>query len=195
MSGTLIDESIRRIKIDTTDIFLENLGPGRGKIIIADPYGGSYSYFWGSMGKTIEEFILGMDFGYFHKNVNPHDDGDFNGKKTVRNIRKTLREDFSYDLPWYEHMEAQKELREKLRELEQCENDYEFVDCAGSLAGNLDLFDIDSTFDRNNFRESVGRLMDEPWYYIEKGPSRNTLFLTALFPKLKNAIKKELKKK
>lgn len=183
---------IKRLKIGTTDIFLENLGPGKGKIIIADPYGGNYSNFWGSMGGTIEEFICSINFGYFDNKVNPYDRGVFDGKASVTNIRRFIREEYSYDLPWYENMEAQKELRAKLRELESCESGDWFVTKCERLADDLDLYDMDYK-DAESFRGLIRNLMSEPWHYIGTRPSSETLFLKKLFPKLQKRLKKDLK--
>lgn len=195
MSEITEETALRRLKIGTTDIFLENLGPGKGKIIISDPYDGSYSTFWGSMGETIEEFILDLEFGYFHSNVNPHDDGVFDGKKTVTNFRKAIREEFTYELAWYKHLETQKELRKQLKSLESCDNQYDFFDAARTFADELDVSDIECKFDKEEFVLAIQELFSEPWHYFEMGPSRETRFLKKLFPELKKAIKKDLKKK
>lgn len=68
--------------IDPVTVYLEDLGPGRGKITI-ECFGQSWSSFWPAMGKTttITEFFLRCDEHYLMKNLSriPEEIDDFTG--------------------------------------------------------------------------------------------------------------------
>lgn len=43
-------EEIKKIKLKHVDVYLENFDYGQGKITLTNPYRGSFSHYWGSMG-------------------------------------------------------------------------------------------------------------------------------------------------
>jgi len=135
---------IEVIKIDDTDIILQDEGDGRGKITISNSWGYNYSHFWGSMGGSLKEFLLRINEGYFIDKLSDFDDrGVFDGKATMTAVRKHIREEMSYELPWYKYMSAQKELREKFKEMERIEDENSFVDAMSSLESSLIVWDLD----------------------------------------------------
>lgn len=175
------------IKIDDTDIILQDEGNGRGKITISNVWGYNYSHFWGAMGMPLKEFLLSINESYFiDKLSSPFDRGVFDGKGTIRNVRKFIRTDF--EIPWYQHMSAQKELREFLKDMESIESENEFVDKMSNISDDLSLFNL-SREDEKEFRDALKSLEIEPWRFIETGPSHEYLFLKKLFPKLQKKIK------
>ncbi|AGO47542.1 hypothetical protein Phi4:1_gp009 [Cellulophaga phage phi4:1] len=180
------------IKIDNTDIFLEDLGEGRGKIIIANTQGYNFSYFWGSMGSNLKDFLLRINESYFLGKLSSSSQGNFSGKKTVTAIRKTLREDFFEDLPWYKNLEAQKELREKLKHLEGCDEPNSFIYECRSISETY--WDIDDKWECHSFTKSVDSLLEEPWHYFQYTESNEQIFLKKIFKELKKIIKKDGKK-
>lgn len=186
------EPTLTTLKIGKTDVFLSDYESGHGKITISNTDYGSYTYYWGAMGDDLASFLLRINESYFSMKLNPHDSGDFSGKLSVRNIRKRLREDFSYELPWYKHLEAQKELREALKSLETAYSGEDFVNRAYALPKTLYCHELDRS-DREEFISDVTALMEEPWHYITSSTSNSTLFLQNLLPKIQKEIKKRRK--
>lgn len=172
------------LKIDSTEIILQNYEKGQGKIIISDLYHGSYSFYWGSMGdSTIEIFLKRINSDYFagklcnEKNI-------FSGKNTARNIRKWIREEMSIDLPWYRFMSAQKELREKIKELDYCDNQYQAMYLIENLHDSLDCFDLDY-IEEKEFRKIIeDNFTQEVWNLFGTETSSEYKFLKKLHKKL-----------
>ena len=52
-----VKTSIKHLRIENTDIFLEDISEGKGKITVSDTWEYNYSYYWGAMGGNISEFI------------------------------------------------------------------------------------------------------------------------------------------
>lgn len=50
-------------RLDPITVFLEDLGPNRGKMII-ECYGRSWSAYWGGMGGTLDEFLRSVSADY-----------------------------------------------------------------------------------------------------------------------------------
>ena len=178
-------------KIEDTEIILQNYEFGQGKIIISNTYGYNFSTYWGSMRSSIEDFLLSINEGYFiTKLSDPTDNGVFDPIGTVRNIRKYIREECKYDLPWYKHLEFQKSLRDELKEIERfCENEYEFVDYCQKFPNRLDYSSLDR-YDECEVKSLIDSIFkQEPWNFIEKCDSQKTKFLKKLFPKIKKHLK------
>ena len=180
-------------KIGETDIILEDYGDGKGKIIIANTWGYNYSYYWGSMGSSLKEFLCSINMYYFtNKLSDPSDNGVFSAEKSVSNFRKYLKTEFKYDLPWYKWPEAQKSLREELKNIEECESEESFVYNMNKLYLNIDYSSLDR-YDEEEFIDIIKSACNEPWCFIEKKDSNKTIFLKRLFPKLQKELKKQLK--
>lgn len=176
------------LKIGSTDIFLDDQGHGKGKITISDGWMGAYNYFWGAMGGSLEDFLLSINTSYFVDKLCrlPY---QFDGKLSARNIRKHIRTELAYELPYWKFMDAQKELREKIKELENCESANEFVDACCRLPDNL--LCIDLSYDEE--KEFKGIIRDtftsEPWHFIEESESREAIWLADLHSKIKAELK------
>lgn len=181
---------MNKIQIDNTDIFLENIEFGKGKITISNTYGYNFSHYWGSMGNSLEDFLLRIDSGYFIGKLCSNSQGDFSGKRTVKNIRKVLREEFSYEIPWYKNMEAMKELRKKLKNLETCSSENEFFFEVSYITKYDWFLYIDDRYDAREFKNNIESLFSEVHYYFEYEDSREIVFLKDIFKKLQKHIRK-----
>lgn len=182
---------MEKYRIDEADIILEDLGEGKGKIIIAAAYGYNFSYYWGSMGSSLKEFLCSINVGYFiNKLSDPNDNGVFDGKASVANIRKYIKDDLKYDLPFYKYMEAQKSLRELLKEAEACETQHEFVDAISNIPKSVDTISL-NRYDTKEFEEIIESLCSEPWNFISTKDSDKSIFLRRLFPKLQKELRKK----
>jgi len=190
-----VSGSVCRLKIETTDVFLEDFGEGKGKITLSDTYGHNYSMFWGAMGGSLSDFILRINSDYFaDKLLGSTSMQVFDAKKTFREIRKFIREEL--DLPWYKHLDFQKDLREKIKQFEErCiefESDRYFVDCfSQNIQDGPDFSLIENRWEResveNNFKG-----ISEPWNFIQTRESENTKWLKKIHNLLKRKLSKDL---
>ena len=56
-------------RLDPVGVFLENYGPGQGRITIIC-YGQAWTSFWGGMGdRTVEQFVASCNDGYLMDNL------------------------------------------------------------------------------------------------------------------------------
>ena len=182
---------MRRIVIDSSDIFLDDLGDGKGKITISNTYGYNFSYYWGCMGCSLREFLLSVNSDYFIRKLAPNPEV-YCPVKTAKSVRRHVRKDLSYELPWYKHMEFQKGLREWIKGIEDTSTEYEFVDYCYNILNDyrIDIYSVDRQ-DRADVESLLKSVFEtEPWYFIEKTDSGEAIFLSKLFVKLKKVLKK-----
>ena len=181
-----MENNLEKFYIGETKIILDDLGEGRGSLTISDGYN-AYDYFWGSMGGTLNGFILRINNGYFAGKMLGHRDNyEFDAKISLRNVRAQLKE----DLPWYEYMSAQKELREELRNLKYCLSKEEFVNELSDLHHNLMCYDL-NRYEEVEFLDIIRNgICCEPWHLLGTKPSHEYNFLANLLPKLQKHIKK-----
>lgn len=178
------------IRIDETEIFLDDKGDGKGKITISNTYGYNFSYFWGAMGKPLKDFLLSINEDYFVNKL-ANEPLAFDAKLTAKEVRKYIRVDLSYDLPWYKYMEFQKGLREWIKGIEQVESEHTFVDyCYGIMNDyRINLYELDR-WEQEEVRGILeNTFKQEPWNFIQKGDSDEAVFLKKLFKKLKKELK------
>ena len=174
------------IKINSTDIFLDDMGQNRGKLTISDTYGHNYSAYWGSMGCNLRDFIKGINSEYFANNlIDPWGKNEIDVKKTFAQIRKHIREEI---MPWHQHMEFQKEMRITLnnfqRECEEFKSEQYFVDRFFSgFVNDLDYHLINDWIDRKDIEGSF-RGISEQWYFISKKHTTNYNWLVKLHKQL-----------
>jgi hypothetical protein len=183
------------IKIGTADIILQDFGDGKGKIIISDSdWDYNFSYFWGSMGVSLKDFLCRIDSGYFIGKLCPSIKGPISGKRTLANIRRSIRENMSCHLPWYKHMEFQKDMREKLNDFErEFQGEDEFIRGIENLVEwELNFYLIEDRHDRESIKKNLEDVLcSEPWYYIEYDNPHEHKYLEKLHKKLKKIIKKQ----
>lgn len=177
---------MKKFKIRDYEIILEDFEYGQGKIIISSSYGGNYSYYWGSMGSEISEFIKRINSGYFASKL-CYNIYEFCPKKTMTNIRKAISE----ELPWYEHMAFQKEMRYQIKEkFKHCESTEEFVYSWDRFVNSLDYWLIEDRFDRSNV-ESIFQGFCEIWHFAGETLTHEYKDLLKLHGELIDAINKK----
>jgi hypothetical protein len=178
---------MNRLNIKTADIFLENYEVGQGKIIISDLEFGSWSFYWGSMGSKIEEFIQDINADYFAGKLCNTEDV-FCPKTTAKAIRKYIREELTYDLPWHKFMTAQKEMREKIKEIENSSSQEEALHIMSTMHENLMCYDLDRQDEKEFLGIIEGVFSCEPWYFLQTKPSREYNYLRKLHKSLKTKL-------
>lgn len=187
---------MEHIRIGSTDVVLQDLGDGKGKIIISDDeYGYDFSYYWGAMGKdtTLISFIQSLSSDYFVKKLSHNIKGPFDARRTFSALRKYIQECFQYELKWYEHMAFQKDFRKKLKQLQKevsCAD--EFVFRLKSFSNELDFYLIEDRYERERLEKLFEDIFSnsEPWYLIEHETHNEELFLEKFHYKLKEKLSK-----
>lgn len=152
---------------DNCNVQLENMGKGEGQITITLD-GKAYRKYWGAMSGTIEEFICFIDSDYFSGKILGSDrDLKLDIKSTFSGLRKYIKEDIN--LPWYKHLEFQKDMRLKIRIFEnECRNaDYDrfFVDNFHWFVDTLNFHLINEDLDRDYIKNEFTSIR-EPWHFI-----------------------------
>ena len=178
---------MNRLNIKTADILLENYEVGQGKIIISDLDFGSWSFYWGSMGSKIEDFIQGINADYFAgKLCNTKD--VFCSKTTAKAIRKYIKEELTYDLPWYRFASAQKEMREEIKKIEFSSSQEEALAIMSAMHTSLICYDLDRQDEKEFLGIIEGVFSCEPWYFLKTKPSREYNYLYKLHKSLKTRL-------
>ena len=178
------------IQVGNTEVILQNYDLGQGKIIVSDLDKGSWSYYWGAMGgKTIEEFLKQTNGDYFAGKL-CNEQYQFSAKNTARNIRQHIREEMNYDLPWYKFQSGQKELREKISDLErEASCKYEALNIIEHLHSSLWCLDM-SYEDGKEFLSIIEtHFTQEPWWFLGEELSQEYIFLKKLHQKLIKKLK------
>lgn len=177
---------MKTIKIDKTDIFIDDHSPGKGKITVSDPFRGAFTSSWGAMGGDLSEFLCSINADYFASNLTTNT-YVFDGKQSAKNIRKHLRTEMYGELPWYKFMQAQMQMRDKINELERCSTGEEFVFMCNNLIGSIY---IDSFQEEQEFKEIIESVFtSEPWNFIGEKHSPEYLWLIELHKKIKSELK------
>lgn len=179
---------MKNLKIKQTDIFIEDFEKeGQGKITISDPWMGAFTYSWGAMGSKIEEFLRTINPDYFAGKL-CRENYVFDAKTSVKNIRKYIKDELKYDLPYYKFPELQKELRTELKRLEKCSTENEFVDACFALPERLIC--MGATYrEENEFKDIIsGIFKTEPWGFIGQKPSQEYVWLKQLHSDLKRML-------
>ncbi|MGJ1362911.1 hypothetical protein ACR79B_20635 [Sphingobacterium spiritivorum] len=184
--------NLTHIRIDHTDVILQDYEDGKGKIIISnDDRDINLSYYWGSMGQgyNLSKFILKTNDEYLIRKLGERDDdGPINIKRTMANVRKFIKEEAGWR--WYMNKEADKELRESLNKVQQfsgCQN--EFV----HMMQDLDVsFPKDSLYHEyeSDFKDMISSITCEPWYFIVNDPPETNIWLQKFLPKLRTHLNK-----
>lgn len=188
-----MEATIEKIKLPKTEtiIYLEDFGEGKGKIIV-EGYNITRSHYWGSMGTDLKSFLKEINSGYFCNKV-CYDRYTFSGKATAKEIRRYIREDLNYELPWYEYMSAQKELRRYIKDVEYMRSAEEFI----RHMEWLDPYSMSIDLEGYKEREFVDLVRDclqsEPWNFIQEDYSNEYKYLTKVHKELKKNLCKQLK--
>ena len=94
---------MKTLRIDYTDIFLDDKGNGQGKLTISNTCGFNFSCYWGAMGGSLKDFLLRINEDYFVRNLT--DPLSFDAKLTAKSVRRYVRNELKSELPWYMYME------------------------------------------------------------------------------------------
>lgn len=192
--STVAASPIEKLRIDDTDVYLENIGPGKGKVTLSDSYGHNYSYYWGAMGRPLREFIYGINEEYFTRNLLGHKSCYImDCRRTFANIRQFIVKEMG--LPWYKHMEFQKNLREVLNTFQrECEerptNDFFVSAWHWAFIDSLNFFEIEDRYDREQVKKDFDGI-SEHWHFIVEKESPEYLWLAKLHGKLKKQLLKQ----
>lgn len=183
-------ESVTHLKIGGTDVFLQDYTPGSGKITLSG-FNANYSYQWGAMGGNITQFLQSINSEYFaNKLLGAKSIYTFDIGATFSALRKKIAKEF---LPWYKHMEFQKEMRHIISEWQSCcsTSDYFVSAFNSSFVDRLPYHLIENRYERETIEAEFKSLGCEPWHLIAETE-------TAEYKWLKNfhgRLKKELKQK
>ena len=179
--------NINKIRIDNTDVFLEDLGENEGKITISNTYGYNYSYYWGSMNGSLSNFICDINDEYFaSKLMGAKSNYTINVKATFTNLRKFIREEFN--MPWHREMEFQKDMREKLNKFQSnCESHHYFIDHFYYFVRELDFSLMKDKYDAKQIKEEFEEI-SEPWNFVVETENEEYLFLQKLHKKIKQKL-------
>lgn len=180
-----------QFRIGYTDVILNDYEIGKGKLIISDDnYGYNFAYYWGAMGDgyTLSTFLQKLNEGYFVGKLGTSSKGEIDMKKTMKSVREWWRTESG--IKWYEYMDAQKELREVFKEIQNwyCD-DRSFVDKMQNLTKDIDSVLFDRKGEYKYFKEALEGLESEPWYFIVYKEHEQNEWLRLFLPKLKNKLK------
>lgn len=182
--------NIEKIKIDDFSFYLECFGDGKGKVTITScEKDENYSHYWGAMGMDLKSFLKKVDNGSFLGKLMPRKSQEtFSAKNTGRNIRKIWREEI---MKWYEHLEFQKDFREKLNSfLDGIIDSNHFVYEFDSFIRSLDTHLIDGYYNQKSIEDLMKDILQsECWNLIETEPSIEYKRLSKAFTKLKKQLK------
>ena len=175
---------MNRFQIQTADIILENIENGKGKIIISDLNNGSWSFFWGAMGESIENFIKSINSSYFADKL-CNNKFEFSAKQTAKEIRRYIREEMSYELPWYKFRESQKELRKQIKKIEKSNSQYEALALIQDLPNSV--YSCELSFKENNeFSKILEDMVScEPCNFLQNDYSHEYKYLENLHAQIR----------
>jgi len=179
-------------KINNADVILDDQGDGKGKIIIADlNYGYNFSYYWGAMGNSLNDFLIRINSDYFADKLGPYTAGSINTRKTLTLIRKSLKEYFYSEFPWYVEKDFQQHLRDELKAIEKegFISDDHFMLIMGRFGDDLNYYLINNEYDRKRAKEAIKCALNEPWYFINHDEHKEITYLKRFHSKLVKKLK------
>lgn len=158
---------MEEIKTKYARVILNDKSEGKGEIIVITN-NFTRSFYWGAMGDPLKDFLKRIDSDYFAGKL-CEKQSKFSIKLSVKEIRRYIREEMSYELPWYKYMEGQKELRRVLRELEKQTDMSEETFVQELLSIHNDVFIMDmKREEEKEFLEIVESIfVTEPWNFIQ----------------------------
>jgi hypothetical protein len=178
---------ITNLKIDSTDIILQDFELGQGKITISNSKYGVFSYQWNSMGSNLKDFLLRINSEYFMRNLSHRIKGEIDIKKTMTYVRKYIRKEYRFF--WYMDLKFQKQLRERLNDIQNFSySDMGFVNSMQEIKNSIDWKDCEKRYQYEAENTIIG-LSSEPWHFIiNKEPVEN-IWLFKLFNKLQKKLR------
>lgn len=176
------------LRIGATDVILTDYEPNQGKIIISNSPNLNFSYYWGSMGGTLKEFLLDINESYFINKLHPASHGDIDINKTMSAVRKWWKEESG--IAWYQEMDLQKQLRDEFNIIQNhCDSEQYFVELMYKIPK---AFYFPKTMFKTDFEDALDALSYEPWNFIVHGEHREHKWLRDLFYAIRNEIAGQL---
>lgn len=174
------------LRIGSTDVILYDYEKNQGKIIISDDnFGYNFSYYWGSMGSDLKQFLLDINTSYFVGKLGPIERGHIDMKATMKNVRHWWKTESG--IAWYQNMDEQKDLRLEFSIIEKCCNDEQ--DFVHRMSNISDAFYFPKTMFKSDFEDALEALSSEPWHHIECKEHKQNTWLKGFFTKLQNQLK------
>ena len=180
---------MKEIKIDETQVYLYNLQNNSGRIIIVNPVFGEFSYQWNSIEmENIEAFICSIDSDYFSKKL-CKERFEFCPKRSIRAVRRYIRENLSSELPWYKYTSGQKELRGALKLIEGiAKNGSDFTSMMEGLVDGLNCTELTAD-EKKDFKSYLTPIFNPtPYTFIEYKDSKEVVWLRDIHLKLCDSI-------
>lgn len=192
-TATIEQVTVTRLRFEDTEVFLEDLGPNAGKITVSG-YNQNYSYYWGSMGGTLAEFLCSINKEYFaSKLMGARNDYIMDAKGTFAAIRKHIREEIG--LQWYEHKEFQSDMRRIINSFQEQTTEYPsqdlFIERWYRFIEDLDFGLIYDKYDSDRLKKEFNNI-SEPWHFIKTKLGPDYLWLLRLHGNIKKALTKTL---
>jgi hypothetical protein len=191
MSTTI--SPVEKLKIGDIEVYLEDFGEGKGKIIISNTNGTSYSYYWNAMGSSLKDFLCQLNGDYLARCLlGSNERLVVDWKRTFARVRKFIKEELS--LPFYMHMEFQYDMRRILRRFQNSCVDVDQIEyfVSGfyhSFIDRLDFHLIENDTDRKYLSKDFNDV-SEVWHLVEKKESREYLWIVDFHKKLKKELQK-----
>lgn len=174
------------LRIGSTDVVLYDYQKNQGKIIISDDnYGYNFSYYWGSMGSDLKDFLLHINKSYFVGKLGPVERGSIDIKVTMKNVRHWWKTESG--IAWYNEMELQKDLRREFKIIEQlCNDETDFV---SRMQNITNAFYFPKTMFTTDFEDALIAIKSEPWHHLEYKEHKQNTWLNGFFVRLQDGLK------
>ena len=92
------------------------------------------------------------------------------------------------DLPWYKFKDGQKELREKIKEIERTENQYEALSIIENLPNSLFCLDMEYKEEKEFIQIIRDMVSTEPWNFLQNDYSQEYRYLTKLHKQIQSFL-------
>jgi len=182
-----LTDSMIRFKIDEYQIIMEELGENQGKIIITRWDNRNYSYYWGAMGKTLNEFIKSINGHYFaNALISSERQWIFDVKETLSSVK----EDLKYEI---EGGAFRRHLYNEFKSLLECDdmNDFD-SQYRDIITYQVDFSLIVDSYDRNRIECYLNEL--NLFHYFQKKYSNEYNDIVKLHGKIIKHLNKYGKK-
>lgn len=182
---------IQKLRVGDHFVYLEDLGPNQGKVIVTSNSGQSWSYYWGAMGGDLKEFLCRINGDYFANNlIVAGNRGQLDVKRTFTEVRRFIREDLG--VTYFKYKAFETDVRTRLRLFQQLCEEYPSKETfvTGFRSQFVDLLDFyligERSAEARMEREFKG--LHEPWNFLVTKPSQEYKNLKRLHGRLVKAL-------
>lgn len=193
MIATATTEEVQIQKLHLRDhvVYLEDLGPNQGKVIVTSGSGQSWSYYWGAMGGDLKAFLCRINGDYFANNLIVAGNRDqLDVKRTFTEVRRFIREDLGVTYFKYKAFETDVRTRLRLFQLfcEEYPTKETFVNgFRPQFVDLLDFYLIDERSAEARMEREFKEIR-EVWNFIVTKPSQEYKNLKRLHGRLVKAL-------